>query len=90
MGEHTISPELAQVAAILQRLIEHQEGKILAALVLQEPVRLPLEHRVHGEALSVSFDARASKCGKIWRGRREEGRVSLKRVASLFDEGRYL
>lgn len=49
LGGHTVSPELAQVAAILERLIEHQESKILALLVLQKPVRLPLEDRVHGE-----------------------------------------
>lgn len=53
LGGHTISPELAQVAAILERLIEHQESKILALLVLQKPVRLPLEDRLHGELLPM-------------------------------------
>lgn len=50
---HTISPELAQVAAVLERLIEHQQSKILALLVLQKPIRLPLEDRVHGEMLPM-------------------------------------
>lgn len=87
LGGHTISPELAQVAAILERLIEHQESKILALLVLQKPVRLPLKDRVHGEPLPMREYRR-----KIWRGRREEeGRLSLRGVASLFStKGDYL
>lgn len=47
---HTVSPKLAQVAAVLERLVEHQEGKRLRTwLVLQKPVRLPLEDRSHHE-----------------------------------------
>lgn len=47
---HTVSPKLPQVAAILQRLVEHQEGERLRTLmVLQKLVRLPLEDRSHGE-----------------------------------------
>ena len=47
---HTVSPKLAQVAAILERLVEHQQGERLStSLVLQKPVRLPLEHRSHHE-----------------------------------------
>lgn len=48
MFGHTVSPKLAQVAAILERLVEHQKGKRLRTwLVLQKPVRLPLEDRSH-------------------------------------------
>jgi hypothetical protein len=51
LWRHTISPKLSQVAAIFQWLVEHQESEILSALVLQEPVRLPFEHRIHHERL---------------------------------------
>lgn len=84
-GGHTISPELAQVAAILQRLIEHQEGKSLAAVVLQELVRLPLEDRVHREMLPAGCDARVSNEGGFgWEKRRIKTAVSQQsRITSL-------